>query len=146
MGHMLKNTKFKTGSYTLGVPVGSNSVGPDAPVVGQTRYNTNSGTLEFYANVTGTLGWNRVANQGNVFIVKDTFTATGSDTLYGPMSYSYAAGQEPRVIAVVNNILQNPGVAFNFLGNNKVNLTSTPLVGETIYILHNYASTTANIA
>jgi hypothetical protein len=47
MGHLLKNTKFKTAGYALGVPGSISSSGPDNPVVGQMRYNTTTNKLEF---------------------------------------------------------------------------------------------------
>ena len=48
MGHMLKNTVFRSGSHALGVPIGTSSIGPYSPQNGQTRYNTTTGRLEFY--------------------------------------------------------------------------------------------------
>lgn len=139
MGHMLKNTKFKTGSYALGLPVGTNSVGPLPAVAGQTRWNTTTNRFEYY---TGS-AWQYVAHEGNVTIVKDSFTGDGTNSVFGPMTYSYNAGQEPQVIAVVNNVIQNPGVGFTFFGNASIRFTSTPGSTNPIYILHNYPSTSA---
>lgn len=139
MGRMLKNTEFKTGSYALGVPVGSSSVGPDSPVTGQTRWNTTTTALEFYNGSN----WKQVAYQGNVTIVKDSFTGDNTNQMFGPMSYSYDPGEEAQVIAVVNNVIQNPGVGFEFFGNTSIRFTSTPTSSAPIYILHNYPSTSA---
>ena len=136
---MLKNTKFRSGSYALGVPVGSSTIGPENPVVGQTRWNATTSKLEYH---TGSI-WQAVAHEGNVTITKDTFTGDNTNSVFGPMSYSYAAGQEPQVIAVVNNVIQNPGVGFEFFGNTSIKFTSTPTTSAAIYILHNFASTTA---
>lgn len=136
---MLKNTEFKTGSYALGVPVGSSSVGPDSPVVGQTRWNTTTTALEFYNGSN----WKQVAHKGNVTIVKDSFTGDNTNQMFGPMTYSYGAGDEAQVIAVVNNVIQNPGVGFEFFGNTSIRFTSTPTSSAPIYILHNYPSTSA---
>jgi hypothetical protein len=76
MGHMLKNTVFKSGSYALGVPAQSTGVRPSPAALGQLRFNTDltSGpNLEFYANITGNVGWNTVAREGNVKIQKTSF-------------------------------------------------------------------------
>ena len=140
MGRMLKNTVFKTGSYALGVPTGITAVRPDAPVTGQTRWNTSTTQLEFYDGSA----WKNVATQGNVTIVKDSFTGDNTNSVFGPMSYSYNAGQEAQVIAVVNNVLQNPGVGFEFFGNTSIKFTSVPTTSAPIYILHNFASTAAS--
>lgn len=139
MGRMLKNTKFKTGSYSLGLPVGSSSIGPDSPVVGQTRWNTTTSKFEYY---TGSV-WLAVAHEGSVTVVKDSFTGDNINNTFGPMSYSYLAGQEAQVIAVVNNVIQNPGVGFTFDGTNNITFTSIPTTSAPIYILHNYPSTIA---
>jgi len=139
MGHMLKNTKFRSGSYALGVPVGTTTVGPDSPTVGQARYNTTTSKLEFY---TGS-EWQAVAHEGAVTVVKDSFTGDNTNSVFGPMSYSYDPGEEAQVIAVVNNIIQNPGVGFEFFGNTSIKFTAIPTSSAPIYILHNYANTTA---
>jgi hypothetical protein len=137
MGRMLKNTVFKTGSYALGVPVGSSSVGPDAPTVGQARWNTTTSRLEYY---TGSV-WAAVAKEGNVTIVKDSFTGDNSNVIFRAMTYSYDAGQEAQTIVVVNNVIQNPGVAYTYMGNTAIKFTSAPTGSAPIYVLHNFAST-----
>jgi hypothetical protein len=122
MGRMLKNTRFKTGSYALGLPIGSSTVGPDAPVVGQTRWNTSTSKFEYYDGSV----WEAIAHEGSVTVVKDNFTGDNANVIFGPMSYSYTSGQEAQVIAVVNNVIQNPGVGFEFMGNSAIKFTSTP--------------------
>ena len=91
------NTVFKNGSYALGVPTGNTAIRPSNPVVGQTRWNTDLGRLEFYAStsITGTPGWFPIAQSGNVYAATDNFTgATGVSDF--TMAYSYPAGQEAR--------------------------------------------------
>lgn len=139
MGHMLKNTKFRSGSYALGIPVGSSTIGPANPVTGQTRWNSSTTKLEFYNGSA----WKSVSYEGNVTVVKDSFTGDNINSVFGPMSYTYSAGQESQVIAVVNNVIQNPGVGFEFMGNTSIKFTSIPTTSAAIYILHNFASTTA---
>ena len=142
MGRMLKNTKFKSGSYALGVPVGSTLIGPDYAVLGQTRWNTNGthgSRLEYYDGSN----WQAVAHEGNVTIVKDSFTGDNVRNVFGPMSYSYSSGQEPQIIAVVNNVIQNPGVGFTCNSSAYITFSSVPTSSAPIYILHNYASTSA---
>ncbi len=123
MGHMLKNTVFRNGSYALGVPVGSSTVGPDAPTVGQTRWNTTTDRMEYY---TGTV-WNAIAHEGNVTIVKDSFTGDNINSTFGPMSYFYDSGEEPQVLVFLNTVFQNPGVNYTFNGTDDIIFTSIQL-------------------
>ena len=140
MGHMLKNTRFKTGSYALGLPVGTSSVGPDSPVVGQARWNATTSRFEYY---TGS-AWLATAHEGNVTIVADkAFVGTGSQILFEPMSYSYGSGQEPQVIVFVGTVYQIPGTNYTFAGNASIQFSSAPSNLSSITILHNFASTTA---
>ena len=136
---MLKNTVFKSGSYALGVPVGSSTIGPDSAVIGQTRWNTNTARLEFYNGTE----WQKISHEGDVVIVKDSFTGDNLTDMFGPMSYSYSSGEEAQTIVVINNIIQNPGVGYTFMGNTSIQFTTIPTASAQIYILHNYASTVA---
>jgi hypothetical protein len=138
MGHMLKNTVFKSGSYALGVPTGTSSIGPSPAANGQTRYNTTTGKLEFYNNSV----WNAVAKEGNVTIVADTsFVGTGSQTLFEPMSYTYSSGQEAQVLVFVGTVYQIPVINYTFAGNTSIQFVSPPSGSAAITILHNFAST-----
>ena len=138
MGRLLKNTVFKSGSYTLGIPNGSSSVGPDSAVNGQTRYNLTTGKLEFYDDSA----WQTFAREGSVTITKDTFTGDNVNSVFGPMSFSYAAGQEARVLVFLNTVFQNPGVNYTFNGTTNITFTSTPPLSAVIVVLHGYSSTT----
>lgn len=137
MGRYLKNTVFRSGSHALGTPSGTTSIGPDQPTNGQIRYNTSNSKLEFYNGGN----WNQVAKEGNVTITKDSFTGDNSNTLFGPMSYTYQVGEEAQTLVFLNTVFQNPGVNYNFLGNTSIQFTSAPTANAAIVILHNYAST-----
>jgi hypothetical protein len=137
MGRLLKNTVFKTGSYALGVPVGSSSIGPDVPVVGQTRYNTSTGKLEFYNSSV----WNAVAKEGDVTITKDTLAGDNIVSDF-TMSKTYNSGQEAQVLVFLNTVYQNPGINYTFNGTTNIHFTSVPTGGAVILVLHNIASTT----
>lgn len=140
MGHMLKNTRFKTGSYALGLPIGTNSVGPNPPVVGQARWNTSTSRFEYY---TGS-AWLATAHEGNVTIVADkSFVGNSTRVLFEPMSYSYSSGQEAQVIVFVGTVYQIPGTNYTFAGNSSIQFSSAPSNLSSITILHNFASTTA---
>ena len=143
---MLKNTVFKSGSYALGVPTGSSSIGPDAPVYGQTRYNTSTKKLEFYANVAGTSQWNAVAREGNIALTVDSFTGNSLQSEYGPMSSSYDPGEEAQVLVHVGTVYQIPGVNYTFYGNAVIHFTSNPSDLSSITLVHGYASTISTLS
>jgi hypothetical protein len=140
MGHMLKNTVFKSGSHALAVPVGTSSIGPDHPVAGQTRYNTTTSKLEFYNNSV----WNAVAKEGNVVLTKDSFSGTGSATEFGPMGQIENAGWEANVLVHVGTVYQIPGTNYTFYGNTTIHFVSAPSGGAAITIIHGLGSTIAS--
>jgi hypothetical protein len=137
MGRLLKNTVFKTGSYALGIPVGSSTITPSVPVIGQTRYNTSNNKLEFYNNAT----WNAIAREGSTTIVKDTFAGDAIIANF-TMSIPYSSGQELQVLVFVNTVYQNPGINYTFNGTTNIHFTSIPPESAVILVLHNFASTT----
>ena len=152
MGHMLKNTVFRSGSYALGVPVGTSLIGPDRPVNGQTRYNTTTGRLEFYANITGTPGWSAVASEGTVYINRTNFNGDGNTTQFwplngqSPLSSTFASGTEDRAIVHVGTVYQIPVTNYTFDGTGNIFFSSPPNNGAAITIISGFASTKANIA
>jgi hypothetical protein len=146
MGHMLKNTVFRSGSHALGVPSGISSVGPDSPQNGQTRYNTTTGRLEFYANITGTPGWNAVAREGNVYIARDNFTGNGAASQFWPLSTNWTSGQEQQVLVHAGTVYQIPVTDYTFNGSGNIIFSSAPSNGAKITIISGFASTKANIA
>lgn len=142
MGHMLKNTVFRSGSYALGVPVGTSSIGPNPAVNGQTRYNTTTGKLEFYNNND----WNAVAREGNVYIARDNFTGNGVATQFWPLSTNFTSGQEQQVLVHAGTVYQIPVTNYTFDGTGNILFSSAPSGGAAITIISGFASTKANIA
>lgn len=140
MGRYLKNTEIATPSSAIRLPLGSSAVRPDAPVDGQIRFNTSLSKIEMYFNGI----WNSVAKIGTVDIVQDTFTTANATVNYGPMTYTYSAGQEANVMVYVGGVQQIPGTNYQFQGNAYVALNpSNGTAGQTITMLHNFNSTDA---
>jgi hypothetical protein len=146
MGRHLKNKELTSPGYSLALTGGPDSLRPTSPIDGQIRYNTEDANIEvYYDNV-----WNALARIGPVTVVKDTFVGDGVTSEF-TMSRTYISGQETRVVAVVGNIFQNPGVAFVFTGvlgspNATIAFASPPPFGQTIIVLHGYASTDAALS
>ena len=139
---MLKNAIFKSASHALGFPAGDTTTRPDAPIPGQTRYNTASGKLEFYNNSI----WNAVAREGNVLISNVAFTGTGTSTEFGPLNNVYSPGQEPQVLVHVGAVYQIPNTNYTFYGNTKIHFSVAPSLGAQITIVEGLASTVSTLA
>jgi len=140
MGRYLKNTQLTGGSYAVQLPLGSNSLGPDAPVNGQIRFNQDTNKIELYYNGS----YQQVAKIGTVDIVTDTFTTSDGVTSYGPMTYSYNSGEEASVLVFVGGVQQKPVTNYTFDGTSAIGLNPTVgTAGQTITILHNFNSTDA---
>jgi len=137
MGRYIKNTEIKTGSYSVRLPVGSNSVGPDYPVDGLIRFNKNSQLTEYYAENR----WQQIQSAGakSRKLSKDTFFGDGQTRYFSPMKYLYAPGEEIYLLVFVGNVFQNPGVAFK-VDNDIIEFTSPPPNGQPIVILHGVAA------
>lgn len=137
MGRMLKNTVFKSASYSARIPAGSDTIGPDSPVSGMTRFNSSNNKLEFYNNQK----WNAIAQEGTSAVLKEMFVGDNESATVGPMAYSYASGQEAQVLVFVNTVYQNPGVNYTFNGTSMLSFSAAPAIDAQIIILHNMAST-----
>lgn len=149
MGRFVKNYVLgPTATYSVVVPNGTTSQDSN-PVNGQLRYNTSSANLTAYFNNK----WNPLAVAGTVTIQKTSYVGTGGQTFFGNTSvgqpnalpYVYQAGEEAQALVFIGGVFQNPGINYNFVGNAGISFTSPPPLNQTIVVLHNYASTTANV-
>jgi len=137
MGRHLKNDRIRTAGSGAVMPFGPTSLRPLTPISGDFRFNTDTNLVEVYYSAQ----WNTLTREGPVNVTKDTFTGDGATTAF-TMTKSYSAGQETRIIVVVGNIFQNPGVAYQVSGTT-ITFTSAPPFGQTVIVLHGYASTVA---
>jgi hypothetical protein len=137
MGRHLKNDRIRTAGSGAVMPFGPTSLRPLTPISGDFRFNTDTNLVEVYYSAQ----WNTLTREGPVNVTKDTFTGDGTTVAF-TMTKSYSAGQETRTIVVVGNIFQNPGVAYTVSGTT-ITFTSAPPFGQTVIVLHGYASTVA---
>lgn len=146
---MLKNTKFKTGSYALGVPVGSSSIGPDSAVIGQTRWSITTNGLEYYNGSS----WSKIAHEGAVNIVRDSFTGNSVQTDF-PMSMTVTydsanlTTERNKVLVFVGTVVQQPGTNYTFLANGisggtDIHFLAAPATSADVSVIHNLGSTIA---
>lgn len=133
MGRYAKNRELRSASYSIRMPVGYTSLGPNAPVDGLMRFNDTRKRIEAYYKGK----WRPLAaGSGDIeYPYKDTFYGTGTQTTFGPMRYSYPAGNEIYILVFVGNVWQNPGVAYTIDGY-EITFTSPPPDGHAVVVLH----------
>lgn len=140
MGKYLKNPDIAPGALGVRLPIASTSLS-DSPQDGVIRFNSTNSKIEFYYGTQ----WNQVAKIGAVTIVKDTFTTVDAQTTYGPMTYTYDAGQESSVVVFVGGVHQDPITNYQFDGttNISINPSTGGTANQSIVIIHNLNSTDA---
>ena len=131
MGRYVKNKELKSGSYSIRLPMGSGAVGPNSPVNGLVRYNTIRERPESFYKTR----WRSMIGNEIDVPAKDTFYGDSMATEFTPMSYPYPAGNEIFLLVFIQNVFQNPGVAYT-VDNYRITFTSPPPAGHPIVILH----------
>lgn len=140
MGRYIKNKEIKSGSYSVRMPMGSSVLGPNAPVPGLTRFNSNKNRLEVYRAVIRNglpeMRWVGLAFASDIdYPNKETFYGTGTQVVFGPMKYKYPKNNEVYLRVYVHNIHQNPGVAY-LIDDYSIVFSSPPPDGHPIIIIH----------
>lgn len=116
-----------TSAVTL--PVGANAARPLIPQQGDIRFNTDSGTVEFYTGVEWTAVTTNVDSQiinGNG--VDDTFTLDYETSSYG-------------ILVSINGTLQQPNTSYTVVGD-QLTMVEIPLTTDVIEI--RFISVTTN--
>lgn len=139
MGRYLKNTQILGGSYSVQLPLGSNSLGPDVPVDGQVRFNQSNSRVELFYNSQ----WNQIAKIGNVAIVVDEFTGDNSE-----VNFTMSQGEtSPNSILVsIGGVYQQPTTNYTISGTTITFTSPPPAPGvnpNKIVVVHNLNSTDA---
>ena len=141
MARFLKNAQIRTGSYAVQLPLGTNSLGPDAPVNGQIRYNQSNNKIEFFYNSI----WNQVAKIGSVALTIDEFTGD-NNTVNFTMSKSESDAKN--VLVTISGVYQAPINNYTVSGT-QLSFTSAPPAVDAngnpnkIIVVHNINSTDA---
>lgn len=133
-GVFLKNREIASGSTSIRIPFGSTNERPNDPVFGIFRYNTSTGSMEYF---NGT-AFQQVAKSGEANITVDNFTGDNS-TLTFTLSTSVSAADQ--AIVFISNIYQQPSTYSITGGGNDITLTGAPLSGEPINVIHGLGNT-----
>lgn len=129
MGYFLKNRQFQSGSTGMVIPTGSSATRPDSPVFGLMRYNTDLGLIEFF---NGSI-FQSVAVSGGVNYTVDSFTGTGSQTVF-TMSVTESSADE--IIVFVGSLYQIPTTNYTVDGGYDITFESAPPNGIPINVIH----------
>ena len=135
MGTSLKTRIIPSGSTATVLPHGTTANRPSNPVFGAFRYNTSTGTLEFF---NGSI-YKTVASTGEANITVDSFTGNGSATSFTLSTTVSAADQ---TIVFVSNIYQQPTGVYTITGGgNDITFSAAPENGEAINVIHGLGNT-----
>jgi len=129
MGYFLKNRQFQSGSSGMVIPTGSSATRPDAPVFGLMRYNTDLASIEFF---NGSI-FQTVATSGGINYTVDTFTGTGSQTVF-TMSVTVSNAED--IIVFVGSLYQIPVTNYTVDGGYDITFESAPPDGISINVIH----------
>lgn len=141
MARYLKNTQIKGGSYSVQLPMGTNSLGPDAAVDGLIRYNQSNNKIEFYYNGA----WNQVAKIGTVSLVVDEFTGDNSQVNF---TMSQSESNAKNILVTISGVYQAPTNNYTVSGTTLTFTSAPPAVDASgspnkIIVVHNLNSTDA---
>ena len=133
-GVFLKNREIASGSTSIRIPFGATNERPTDPVFGVFRYNTSTGSMEYF---DGTV-FQQVAKSGEADITVDNFTGDNS-TMTFTLSTSVSAADQ--TIVFISNIYQQPSTYSITGGGNDITFTEAPLLNEPINVIHGLGNT-----
>jgi len=129
MGNWVKNRLLESGSTSVVMPAGSSATRPDAPVFGQSRFNTDIGLIEFYNGAV----WSTLSAGGSIAYTVDDFVGNGVTTVF-TMSIQEATAQQ--IIVFVGSVYQIPVTSYTVNGGFDITFTSAPPLGMPINVIH----------
>ena len=155
MGRFVKNTRFKSGSYALGLDAEASNFRPNvAGFTNQTalRYSTTSDKLEYYSHAGNV--YQTVANvgSGTARITAQSFNGNALTSNYGPLSFNYNTASPQlyaaNILVHVGTVYQIPVTNYEFAANaisgTDIHFASNPSDGAAITIIHGFNSTIAS--
>lgn len=142
MARFLKNAQLTSRSHAIQVPLGSSSIGPDAPVSGQIRFNQTNNEIEFYYGSK----WYQIAHIGAVQLVVDSLTSP--DGVTQTFTMSQAESDPTAILVTIGGVYQVPTTHYTVNGSTSISFTSAPPMPtgsspNQIVIVHNLNSTNA---
>jgi len=113
-----------TGNTAFGIPFGTTGTRPGNPLIGFTRFNTDSGEIEFWNG-------NAWVSPNQATVTSDIIAPDGVSNVFTLSSSSTTTG----VMVSINGTLQQPYSAYN-VSNNSITFTEIPLTTDSIEVRH----------
>lgn len=111
------------GQDAFGLPAGDQSTRPAYPMVGYTRFNTDSKTIEYYDGTN----W---ISPGQATISSEIINPDGASNTYPLSANTTSSG----IFVSINGTLQQPGYAYNIVNNNQIQFTEVPLTTDIVEV------------
>jgi hypothetical protein len=129
MGYFVKNRRLQSGSTGVVLPTGSSASRPENAAFGMIRYNTDSGSVEFF---NGSI-WSPLGTGGAITYAVDDFTGNGVQTVF---TMSQAVSNAQQIITFVGSIYQDPATSYTVNGGYDITFTSAPPNTVPINVIH----------
>lgn len=111
------------GTDAFGLPAGDQSARPDDPLIGYTRFNTDTGTIEYYDGTN----W---ISPGQATVSSEVINPDGTSNTYPLSSNTTSSG----ALVSINGTLQQPGYSYNIINNNQIQFTEIPLTTDIVEV------------
>jgi len=111
------------GTDAFGLPAGDQTSRPDSPLVGYTRFNTTSKTIEYYDGTN----W---ISPGQATVSSEIINPDGVSNTYPLSANTTSSG----IFVSINGTIQQPGYAYNIVNNNEIQFTETPLTSDSVEV------------
>jgi hypothetical protein len=111
------------GSDAIGLPYGDGSARPINPIVGYTRFNTESSTIEYYDGTN----W---ISPGQSTVSSEIINPDGVANTYPLSANTTSSG----ILVSINGTIQQPIYSYNIINNNQIQFTETPLTSDVVEV------------
>lgn len=130
MGYFVKSRQLQSGSTGVVLPVGTTSERPIDPLTGLIRYNTSSGSLEFYDGAS----YQVLGTASSVTYIVDNFVGNGTSTSF-MMTQAVAAADQ---ILVFMGYVYQSSSAYSVDGTKRITFVEPPPSGVPFNVIHSY--------
>lgn len=111
------------GTDAFGLPAGDQTARPDSPLVGYTRFNTTSKTIEYYDGTN----W---ISPGQATVSSEIINPDGVSNTYPLSANTTSSG----IFVSINGTIQQPVYSYNIVNNNQIQFTETPLTTDVVEV------------
>ena len=130
MGYFVKSRQLQSGSTGVVLPVGTTVERPVDPLTGLIRYNTSSGSIEFYDGAS----YQILGIASSITYIVDNFVGNGTSVSFMMTQPVSAADQ---ILVFMGSVYQAPG-AYSVNGTKQITFVQPPPAGLPFNVIHSY--------